>query len=496
MSSNLPVPTELIKLRELNRRTPIVALPPELLSEVFLECIDRGAVSTFDPQLSVSVVRRVRTSLASVCHQWRQVAQATKPLWAVTSFPHYVITFDDEDDPYLIPSETYECFHHELELAGGAPLTLISQITLDEFDDPSLMVPLERDLCTALSPVLSRCHRIIFDVPDEISIGIIDVVPEQLGNTKSLHIRAWGDEIEGSEEGDTIPKILDLSHANSIEDLYIDFSSQYDSPVPLITASPRLGQPRKLKHLALLGRVEPSAAYNIISQALSLHSLAWTGSDSSPLFTIPPQQMQMPFLRYLGLGQVGTVSLDSYLDAPGILYLVLKDSHEHVDPPPLPVPSRFRHIRSLSLESVIYTCSPLLPPLVPEFPALEVLILRGVMSVELASACNRAAKLRLLVATWPTNDPSKWIGAQHLLDQWSSRVDDQDTPPVSRGFCFVHHLNLPKGKRRLFTQRFPKKYPKIQIGLHPCHPFEHWRLEDWDEFFALVDANPSYLPPF
>ncbi|KAF8309437.1 hypothetical protein DL93DRAFT_1764632 [Clavulina sp. PMI_390] len=495
MSGDLLAPTQLIELREFNKQLPIATLPPELLSEIFLECIDRGSVSILDPRSSVAAVRRVRTTLASVCHRWRQVARATKTLWAVTSFPNRItkILSDGETSSYIIPPAAYESFQYELELLGGASISLISQITCDDLELSSLMPTLEHDLRNMLSPVLSRCGQVLLEAPREVSVSLLTAFPEKLSNIKSLDIRAWG---EYSDHGNADLKTLDLSHANTIQKLSINFFGRYPSWGLLPTANPRLGSADNLKNLTILGYVNPSAAYGIVSRARSLHSLTWPSIDGLPDFIFPPGQISMQFLRYIALGEIGPVSLFSHLDAPNTRSVVLKDSLQRVNPTPFPFPSRFIHLRSLILESTMYTLSPLLPPLVLEFRALEVLIMRGVMSMELASACTGATNLRLVAATWVSTTPSKWLGSQRLLDHWSDRIHIQDIAPLSCGFCFVYHVDPSEAERRTFIQSFPTKYPDIKIGLRSSHPLASWQPEDWDGFFTRVDTNPSYLPTF
>ncbi|KAF8309434.1 hypothetical protein DL93DRAFT_2230948 [Clavulina sp. PMI_390] len=501
MSTNAQIPGQFIKLRELNLQLTVVALPPELLGRIFLECIDRRAAGPFNHLFSVVETRNTRTSIASVCYRWRQVALATRPLWAVTSFPRLIASLGSESnkraDPYNIPPETYESFHHELELSGEAPLSLLARIVVYKLATPSVISALEHELCTALSPVIPRCDTISLEALGSLPFDILENTLNSQALVKSLDFSSWGWGSHG--EG----RYLDLSHAGFLEHLSIDLSARsscYEMPV----GKPIVADPTILQTLKICGYVDPVAAYEIISRAVSLRSLVWESSTAFTEFTVSPQEVSMPLLRHLSLNDVQSLSLLPYLDAPRLVSVTLELKVEYPDEPiePLPFPKSLPHLRFLDLHSAEYASFAILPGLLSEFRALEILGLRGVMSEELVAACTAAIKLRLVGVTWAPNEPNGLLGAQTLLQCWSRRAQSGEVPLLSRGVYFVY--GDPGRRKKPPTpadeSTFGDEIVAISQGVKPglCweSPFRWWQLEDWDNLVAKIDADPSYLPAF
>ncbi|KAF8309439.1 hypothetical protein DL93DRAFT_1764656 [Clavulina sp. PMI_390] len=156
MSGHAEISEEPARLREINSRLAVVTLPPELLSEIFLECINRGALDRFNPHFSVASLRRTRSSLAGVCYRWRQVAQTTKSLWAVTAFPGNItnVWSDENGGSYEIPPPTHKLFHHELQLSDPTPLALVSHSIITVLPPPYMISTVKRDLVRSYLPCL------------------------------------------------------------------------------------------------------------------------------------------------------------------------------------------------------------------------------------------------------------------------------------------------------------------------------------------------------
>ncbi|KAF8309440.1 hypothetical protein DL93DRAFT_2158411 [Clavulina sp. PMI_390] len=488
MSESLLNLSEIIKLREINSRLAAVALPSELLSEIFLDCIDGGKFSSVEPRPSLATMRKDRTSITSVCYRWRQVAHVTKALWATTSFPYPFIA-QQKDEPtgsYTLSSQTYDSFHHELGLSAPLPISLLSQSTTEVLAWPSFVPALKRDICEALSPILSRCHRILLEAFSDIPLAVLNAAPQRLANVTSLDIRALG---EWSE--DVGIEVLDLSYAKSLQSLSVEFSDRM-TVGSLPTASIKLADPSQLRNLTLSGYVDGASAYDIISRASSLQSLAWSlkeGEFDESGFEFPPQQLSMPFLQHVMLGDDTPSKVLSYLDAPDIRSISLGFSYDS-EPLVYMKPSSFPNLRFMSLDAAPYTESPLLPSILPEFGALEVLNLRGVMSSDLAEACAHTKKLRLVAVTWASGVAEGLSGINRLLQCWSSRVESMEIPPLSHGMCLVVHLGVAEWDRKTFDKKFVKKHPGVKLGLRGLHPFTSWQPEDWEDLFAKINANP------
>ncbi|KAF8303268.1 hypothetical protein DL93DRAFT_2173098 [Clavulina sp. PMI_390] len=501
MSDDLQLSLEVIERRAANWKNPAVSAPPELLGEIFLECIDRGAVNPHHPFSSVAVIRRCRDSLAGVCHRWFQVVQAQKSLWAVTSLSYYITntTNDEGITSNTILPQTDNSFPHELERSGSIPLSLVIEIDIYMPHQTSLqsqMLALERELQNKLSPVFPRCREIFFQTPGEAIAIVLNASLKHLTTVQAIYLRVWEQQ---SQENDVV-QVLDLSHAtiNFVQDLFIEFPNQYVRP-PLLTGNLKVGELDKLKNLTILGCVDPAAAYGIISRALSLRSLVWRGEATLQKFVIPPRQMSMPYLRHLVVDEIGPVSLLSYLDAPNVLYLTLVASlFRVVEQFLFPKLSQFPHLRCLSLESARYSSSLFLIQLIPELQALEVLNLEGILELELSVACTRAPRLWFISAQWTPSTADQWAGAQMLLECWNSRKHLKEHPssPLPFGFCLKHRRKPSNAEMEMFTASFTMKYPSIRIGLRRSYPFASWQAEDWDAFFAQADMNPSSLPPF
>ncbi|KAF8309424.1 hypothetical protein DL93DRAFT_2216688 [Clavulina sp. PMI_390] len=491
---------DIIKLRELNWQSVVTALPPELLSEIFLECVNRGDVDPNNLERSFAILRKNRAALASVCFRWRQVAHATKSLWAVTGFPRQSfsnIVVNDEGMVLFTKSQQFhESFLHDIRLSTPARISLILQNKADGlWKSPPMPTPEPEDsFHISLYPVFSQCENILLEAGGLLPLIILNQAPSLL-NVKSLDVRATG------ECRDLDMKSLDLSYASSIQNLSIVFSGRERSYATFPIVKPILAEPDILKKLTVSGYVDPSATYNIISQASSLLSLEWLegGVPTTPNLresSLSPKQILLPLLRHLALSSIGPVSLFPHLYAPNVISIVLKDSIKRcIDVSSLPKPSQFLHLRSLTLDWE-YTEAPLLPPLLPEFRALEVLNLQGFLSVDLAMACTRATKLRLVVAKLMLRNPTEWPGPLRLLDYWSSQVNARAVPPLSLGFCFVYYIDLSEERRNMFNEQFVTKHPAIKIGYRRSSPFALWGLQNWDALFTTFDAEPTYLPPF
>ncbi|KAF8309443.1 hypothetical protein DL93DRAFT_2085718, partial [Clavulina sp. PMI_390] len=61
-------------------------------------------------------------------------------LWAVTSFsgPLTMVEGDQGSSSYTMPPTAYDLLHHELQLSGTAPISLVSQGTLEHLTQPPL----------------------------------------------------------------------------------------------------------------------------------------------------------------------------------------------------------------------------------------------------------------------------------------------------------------------------------------------------------------------
>ncbi|KAF8309445.1 hypothetical protein DL93DRAFT_2100063 [Clavulina sp. PMI_390] len=480
---------ELIKLREINGQLAVVALPPELLSEVFLECIDRGALSDVEPQRSIKILRKNRTSLAGVCYRWRRIAQATPMLWAVTSFSgQFTEVKDDEgSNSYKILPEAHKPLHHELQLSSTVPVSLVSQSKTDHLLLPSALSMLKHEVCAALSPILPRCDRLFLEAPSSVPFLVLNAAPEKLASLRLLDVRAS----RGDSMGHEIRE-LNLTYAKSIRHLSIR-SHIYRSPPE--TISPIIADPTKLKTLTISGFVDYPAAYEIISQATSLHSLMWLAEYKFLRFTVPPQQISMYSLQHLTLDGMPPLSLLPHLDAPQLVSatLTLHGSFWVGSSTLFLKPSQAPCLRSLTLGPT-YAASPMLQPLLPEFRALQVLNLRCELKLELAAACANIDSLRLVVFTWlPVFRP--WDGPLKLLEGWSSHIDSGEISSLSRGICFVCP-QVTMIEERAFRDTFLSKFPAVKISLCKSSPFSLWGSYEWDELFAQFDADPLYLPPF
>ncbi|KAF8309444.1 hypothetical protein DL93DRAFT_2085719, partial [Clavulina sp. PMI_390] len=345
-----------------------------------------------------------------------------------------------------------------------------------------------------LAPMLSRCHKVFLDIPGTVSLSVLNHSPEQLANIESLTVQGSA---PSSSDPETTILDLDLSRAHLIRHLSICLLNPRMADIWPSTIRPRLADPSRLRSLTLSGSVDCLVAYEIISRATSLRSLVWTSEHHYLESTVPSNQIPMRSLEHLILSAIPPVLILPHLDAPKLLSLTLWPGTPAWDqrPKPFPNPSQALHLRCLVLDSTS-ALSPMVPPVFPEFRALEVLELRCEMSVKLAVACAKAPKLRLVVLIWIPLFPSTWDGPLKLLESWSGSVESGEIMPLSRGVCFVYSQVPLDTEQLAFRDHFVMKFPSIKIGLRQSFLFSASEPDDWNNLFARFDRDPSYLPPF
>lgn len=191
------------RLHAINLRRPAVALPPEILGDIFLyACLDyltqfdvykhHDAVKSFKPPTA-------RYSIASVCYRWRQVAVSTSALWSSIFIHSTALRRVVPRLPLLVL---------ELARSGNRPLDLTIQCS-DRFNQQNEMFPIIR-------AALPRCEKIILrgdqeKWPNDL-MSSIDPIP--FPNLRSFISESGG---RFSED-----RIVDFSKAPIVEEVFVD----------------------------------------------------------------------------------------------------------------------------------------------------------------------------------------------------------------------------------------------------------------------------------
>jgi len=149
---------------ELLLSSPIRSMPPEILSNVFIECLPAVVEDIKNHQRAPSV-------LARVCSLWRNVAISTPQLWSKLKVAN---------EPYSILSNA-ALVATWLGRTGGCPL----DINLLCSSDP-------KPLLAAITPYADRCRNISF-AGSKSFVTDIGVVKHRLSSLKNLELNFWYD---------------------------------------------------------------------------------------------------------------------------------------------------------------------------------------------------------------------------------------------------------------------------------------------------------------
>ncbi|KAF8308577.1 hypothetical protein DL93DRAFT_2231554 [Clavulina sp. PMI_390] len=489
---NLTVVDDAVSARRLaNWEAPAVSLLPELLGDIFLRCIYDDKYQ--GPEHILARISSYRQMIVSVCHRWRQVARGTQALWAVTKFSpsRFASLNPGRNDFSQRVLQSSERVSHDLELAGTAPMTLVSWLPYDSAMSPEHIARLEYCFESTVVPIFPRCKRIVLGSEDESPLKLLDFSSKQLTKLESLDVRTSS----FRRRTDIPSQTLDLSHACNIRDLTIRISESWGLASAVAIISPKLADATKLQTLTLTGLVDFKAAFEIVSQACSLRSLVWSPACHLPPLQILHEEIHLPYLRLLKLG-FAALSILPLLNAPNVLTFTVSDATPN-GPTSLPEQAQFPHLRALALmESSGSLNEQLLPAFLHKHPTLEWFALENTFSTSLASACVTAQKLRAVEAH---GDPMEMDGTRLLLGHWAGRVASGNM--VSS----LYEMKLINDSRNGPCYYVPEDDDDYPVKLFACHPgilvheihrpyFPwHWP-KDWDELFHRED--PSYQTCF
>lgn len=131
---------------------PILQLPPEVLSEIFIECL---------PQYSAAPAStRAPMLLAAICRDWREIALSTPFLWS--SFILSVNLLRAKDG-----SSVVRLFETWISRSGSCPLTMVINSVFASFSMNAAPVQhtLPESFISALNRCSSRWHDVNFMLP-------------------------------------------------------------------------------------------------------------------------------------------------------------------------------------------------------------------------------------------------------------------------------------------------------------------------------------------
>ncbi|KAF8280542.1 hypothetical protein DL93DRAFT_1557241 [Clavulina sp. PMI_390] len=466
-----------------NWEVPAVALPPELLSDIFFICV--GRYKYREPERNLFQLTRYRRAIVGVCHRWRQVARATQDLWAVTEFSSSAFAplnplctdFSDRVSRRSAP------FYRDLELAGTAPITLISRFEHESSMTPEVIPQFEHCFETALIPMLPRCKRAVLQGSGQLPLRLLNSSSTQLTKLESLEIQACG----RRPESNTQPRTLDLSHACNIRDLSITLTkgwarSSHEVTIPIFTRA------NQLQTLTISGYVDSVAAFKIISQATSLRSLVWSPDNELLRLQTPQEEINLPFLRFLTLGSAALPIIPKF-HAKALLTLTLLDAALFI----FPEHTRFPLLRALVLQGLVWPSDPFVKLFLHKHPSLEWFAIEGMITPYIAAACATAPKLQFLEAHW---NP-KLEGPRLLLDHWSGQVASGSRALDAYEMCLVnddrHGPWFGYVSDEDLTEAFGHRHGIRVKTIH--RPWLIWsQPKNWDQLFQQADT--SYEPCF
>ena len=314
--------------RRQNARLPAVALPSELLSEIFIHACCRDyhgeAKARHDGHFFYNesleptgspIIRQLREPLAATCSRWREIAISTTLLWNSISIQLRIPRVPDPRHPAspikpLIPSVNQ--VHLELERSGTRPIQLRLIINHTSFHERNRPAPADwRGLVAVIEAHLPRCSRIHFQVDsaalldDLLNMTFSTTLPHLLSfSVFSKHVRS-----RSLYNLSSVPHLQELAIAHPIGDLRLSWSS-------------------KITQLCLDPCVNFDVAVGIIESCTHIRQLYWGVGEIKEYATRNQARIILPFLEYLDYKErsnrvVNDHGVLSSIEAPRITTLVL-----------------------------------------------------------------------------------------------------------------------------------------------------------------------------
>ena len=273
-----------------NAQLPVVALPPEILADIFVYACSRPHneddypyhYTHLEPPIS-HIVRRVRHAIGATCRRWREVLLSTTLLWSSISIEvalqgHKIRDFygpPSSDEKYEF-TPSLEMLEVELARAGTRPLRLGLYVQYQ------LEMPLE--LYELIRDAFPRCVTIYLDFPPLTPFAMpLEETSVELPLLQSLGIHLLAqDHTERRRRAYT-----QLSLAPALR----DFSTSYSVvPPPLCTEL-------RFTRLHLHDEVPFSEAVAIIRLSPQLRQLQWEVPRLDE--RIPQEPIHLPLLDEL-----------------------------------------------------------------------------------------------------------------------------------------------------------------------------------------------------
>lgn len=312
-------------LRRQNSRRSAVALPSELLSEIFLYACSRvpGKPGGGYPleAFNSRVHRRARQSITATCISWRKTAIGTTSLWNS-------IAVEIPEDEVVIPK--LELLQLELGRSGSRPLRLRL--------DVQGHLTSWRGFLQAIGNALPHCQTIHFNCKS-------DIVPWSLlgrGAVSLPHLRSFVNYSSAAEIGlHGFPSSLPLCYDFRLAPLLRNIS------IANTTEVLRLSPSWEITRLQLGQSVSFSCAASVIQNCSKLRELSWQIEDLDELPSdLTP--LRLPLLEYLeyneGSGGELHGEILSYLITPRLSTLVVSMT----GPPDVDITQHFPMLRSFA----------------------------------------------------------------------------------------------------------------------------------------------------
>ncbi|KAF8309419.1 hypothetical protein DL93DRAFT_2170376 [Clavulina sp. PMI_390] len=487
----------LSELRDCASAIPIMALPPELLGEIFLQSIDYGALGEGDHFERMSKLRKTRGSIISVCSRWREVAFSTSAFWSTTSFPLPVkVSYLAGWVPSLsIPPRAYDLFNLEVGSAGSSPISLTTQFTDFGTDYVPYYERLVPELSQAIYPVLPRCKNFVITAPAQVVLGLINSDPARFANLRSLSLDASGGFLGVDSEKINQLGSVDLSQSPLIRDLWIRFSVSPDHPFYMRICLPNANA---LHRLVLKGPFDVQRMLTNIISASNLRALSWGSPTSAQPHATPYSKVCLPGLCHLQVSGVEPRDILGAIDAPCLHTLTI--SGEQIPKALKTIKHKFPLLRVLNATSDLIRGT-IPPQLVAEIceshSMLEVLI----VSADLRGWFVKLSSLRNIRLLGAMGDGPNWGDTEILLKSWAEGAREGELQWRSRRLFSVqgfHELDENSGEEwegyveRCFAPLGDLSI-FVQLGLDR---FPYWQYfdQEWHDFFTKVEADPSFVP--
>ncbi|KAJ7686796.1 hypothetical protein B0H17DRAFT_704105 [Mycena rosella] len=278
-------------------RHPILEVPPEILSEIFIECLPIYS-ATPDPW-------RAPLLLGAICRDWRKTALSTPRLWSSFILPVNLGRVTED-------SGIIQLFEYWLFRGGSCPLTMVISCYHGTSESaPSGLLP--ASLLRALSDCSSRWHDVNLVLPFADFYRL--QTNEGLPLLSRLAIKAVT--VQDGTPDSTPPSLLELfGNAPVLQDVHLgDGFSLSIVTLPLSQLRYFDSRMATTHHYLHVLRQTP----NLVEIALDLHTLHSVDMPSAPIYS----NIKSLTLRSFQLWENTFLDVLGFLACPALETLVI-----------------------------------------------------------------------------------------------------------------------------------------------------------------------------